>query len=125
VPEQPPTGVVTGAAGGDRQRARQLAAAILGWALWAGLIGWLALHASPDALHVATFLTTVVVTVALLTVLTALTLRPAVMRRRARPPKIGVAPDEPPAPGAGLEGEIAVKEDAGGRTYVSAQEART
>jgi membrane protein implicated in regulation of membrane protease activity len=80
--------VATGAADDGRHRLRQLAAGVLGWLLWAGLIAWLALHASGDALDVATFLATVVATVALLTVLTALALRPAVMRRRARSPAI-------------------------------------
>ena len=65
---------------------RQLVVGALGWLLWAGLIVWLAFHASADALDVATFLATVVVTVALLAVLTALALRPAVMRQRAQVP---------------------------------------
>ena len=97
---------------------------LLGWVLWAGLIVWLALHASPDALDVATFLATLVVTVALLTVLTALALRPAVIRRRASMPAIEAAAAAPPAVGARLDGEIVVRLDDGVRSYAAADEAR-
>ena len=116
---------MTGGADDGRHRARQLVAGALGWLLWAALIVWLALRASPDALHVATFLATVVVTVAVLTVLSALALRPAVMRRRAGAPAIEAAVHTPPAEGAGLAGEIAVRVEGSVRTYVSVQESET
>ena len=120
MPEPPPTHVHTGAADDGHRRVLQLAVGLLGWALWAGLIVGLALHASADALDVATFLATVVVTVALLTVLTAVALRPAVMRRRAEAPAIEAAAAAPPAVGSGLTGEIAVHVAGGERRYASA-----
>lgn len=122
MPEPPPTQVYTGAADEGRRRVLHLAVGLLGWLLWAGLIVWLALHASADALDVATFLATVVVTVALLTVLTALALRPAVMRRRALEPAVEAAAATPPAVGAGLDGEIAVQVVGGERRYANVQE---
>lgn len=124
MPEPPPAQVFTGAADDGRHRARQLVAGLVGWVLWAGLIVWLALHASPDALDVATFLATLVVTVALLTVLTALALRPAVIRRQASEPASEAAAAAPPAAGAKLDGEIVVRLDDGVRSYATADEAR-
>lgn len=123
MPEPPPAQVFTGAADDGRHRTRQLLAGLVGWVLWAGLIVWLALHASSDALDVATFLATLVVTVALLTVLTALALRPAVIRRRASVPAIEAAAAAPPAVGAKLDGEIVVRLDDGVRSYATADEA--
>jgi hypothetical protein len=122
MPAQPATRVVTGAADDGRRRVLHLAVGLLGWLLWAGLIIWLALHASAAALDVATFLATVIVTVALLSVVTALALRPAVMRRRALAPAIEAAAAAPPAVGAALDGEIAVQGAGGERRYVSALE---
>ena len=122
--EPPPAQVFTGADDDGRHRLLQLVLGALGWLLWAGLIVWLALHASPDALDVATFLATLVVTVALLTVLTALALRPAVIRRRASVPAIEAAAAAPPAVGAKLDGEIVVRLDDGVRSYAMADEAR-
>jgi hypothetical protein len=124
MPEPPATQVVTGADDDGRHRVRQLVVGALGWLLWAGLIVWLALHASPDAVDVATFLATVVVTVALLAVLTALALRPAVMRQRARAPAIEAAAAVAPAPGSGLVGEITVEGSEGVRSYAAVEEAR-
>jgi hypothetical protein len=124
VPEEPLTQVVTGADDDGRHRLRQLVFGALGWLLWAGLIVWLAFHASADALDVATFLATVVFTVALLAVLTGLALRPAVMRQRAQAPAIEAAAAVPPAPGSGLVGEITVEMDGGARSYATVEEAR-
>jgi hypothetical protein len=122
MPEPSPTHVYTGADDDGRRRVLHLAVGLLGWLLWAGLIVWLALHASADALDVATFLATVVVTVALLTVLTALALRPAVMRRRALQPAIEAAAATPPAAGAALDGEIVVQLVGSERRYAPARE---
>jgi len=122
--ESPVTQVFTGADDDGRHRLRHLVVGALGWLLWAGLIVWLALHASPDALDVATFLATAVVTVAFLAVLTALALRPAVMQKRAQVPAIAAAAAVPPASGSGLAGEIKVETDGGARRYTNVEETR-
>jgi hypothetical protein len=104
---------------------RQLVAGALGWLLWAGLIAWLASRASPDALDVATFLGTAVLTTALVIVVTALVLlRPSIMRQRAQTPGIEAATAIPETAAPGLAGEITVRVDGDVRSYVSLEEAR-
>jgi hypothetical protein len=124
VSDQPPTRVYTGAAEEGRRGLRSLLVALLGWLLWAGLIAWLATHASEDALDAALFLVTIIVTVALLLVLTgAGLLRPTVMRERARAPAPARRALERPLPSAEapaeLTGEIGVELRDGERRYVS------
>jgi hypothetical protein len=123
VTRPPPSRVLTGADGDGRHRVRSLLAGLLGWVLWAALVVWLASEASADALEAATFLVTVIVTVALLLVLTgAGLLRPSLMRQRARTPSpaeralerampVADSPDE-------LTGEIGLQTQDGQRRYV-------
>ena len=123
--EPPATRVVTGAADDGRHRIRQLVAGALGWLLWVGLILWLASRASPDALDVATFLGTAVLTIAFVIVVTALVLlRPSIMRQRAQTPAIEAAAALPEAAAPGLTGEIAVRVDGGVRSYMAVEETR-
>jgi hypothetical protein len=127
---QPPTTRVTTDADDDgRHHTRQLLVGVAGWLLWAALIVWLVSQASNDALDAAVFLVTVIVTAALLLVLTgAALLRPSLMRQRARTPtpagrrlarplRVGEAPTE-------LTGEIGLEVRDGERRYVSLTRAR-
>jgi hypothetical protein len=123
VTEPPANRVLTGADGDGRHPVLSLLAGLLGWVLWAALVVWLASEASADALEAATFLVTVIVTVALLLVLTgAGLLRPSLMRQRARTPRpaeralerampVTDHPDE-------LTGEIGLETQDGRRRYV-------
>jgi hypothetical protein len=121
---QPPhTRITTGADDDGRRRGRRVLVALLGWVLWAALIVLLASHASQDALQVALTLTTVIVTVALLLVLTgAGLLRSPLMRERARMPTPSGQALERPLPtaegAAQLTGEIGLMTEAGERRYV-------
>jgi hypothetical protein len=125
MPDPPATQVVTGAADDGRHRLRQLDVGALGWLLWAGLVVWLASRASPDALDVATFLATAVLTTALVVVVTALVLlRPSIMRRRQHAPAVEVATALPAASAQRLTGEIELQAEGGVRSYAPVEEAR-
>lgn len=123
VSQPPPNRVITGADDGGPHRILSLLVGLLGWVLWAALIVWLASEASADALEAATFLVTLVVTVALLLVLTgAGLLRPSLMRQRAHTPTPAGRALERPMPVAGspeeLIGEIGLETQDGQRRYV-------
>lgn len=123
LPQPTHTRVTTGADDDGRHRGRRLLVAILGWVLWAALVAWLASDASQDALDVALFLTTVIITVALLLVLTgAGLLRAPLMRERASTPTPAYRRLERPLPTAEdqahLTGEIRVVAQDGERRYI-------
>jgi hypothetical protein len=81
--EASPLRVETGALDDRRHLLRQYAVAALGWAATIGVIVWLALHATDQAVRVTFFLATVCVVIALVNVLVAVEVfrRPLIRER--------------------------------------------